>query len=414
MVFRMPTTSLLPLVMLLALDAPATSRPDDAGFIRDWLLLGPLYYDPLWPAGEPELDRASLPREPALAPRPGQAAMLGGKALAWTAHHAGDAVVDLAAATHTTDTRFAYGYAVAYLVTERAMPDARLRLGSNDLAKVWVNGRQVIRTTRVGNLVKDRDGAVVPLKKGVNVVVVKAVNDEGAWQLAARLVAPGGAPLRDVFVALRPDGAGERTRPDAEGFVRDWLVLGAATYQPRPYAQGQVARQQIAGEASLRAREGELVWAAGQPLKWHHYRAPTSVIDFNQYALTTAKDTVPPYRWEPNKTIFNPLGYAATYVTAPRDLRDLTVKIGVNDQGRLYIDGKPVVEWDHPGALVKDVAGARVSLSKGVHRLVFKVINAGDNWQGCVRFVDGAGRPVTDLEVSTTPPPTPEELAARD
>ena len=44
-----------------------------------------------------------------------------------------------------------------------------------------------------------------------------------------------------------------------------------------------------------------------------------------------------------------------------------------------------------------------VTLKKGVNVLVLKVVNEENNWQGSVRFMDKAGKPVTDLKIETKP-----------
>ena len=35
--------------------------------------------------------------------------------------------------------------------------------------------------------------------------------------------------------------------------------------------------------------------------------------------------------------------------------------------------------------------------------LVFKVVNEGGGWQGCLRFKDKSGQPVKDLKLKLTP-----------
>jgi hypothetical protein len=95
-------------------------------------------------------------------------------------------------------------------------------------------------------------------------------------------------------------------------------------------------------------------------------------------------------------------------------MRDVSARIGANDHGKLWVNGRVVVTKNEAGALVKDAASGKTSLKKGLNVVVFKVVNAGDNWSGCVRFTDKAGAPIKDLEIRTTPPLTPEELAAVD
>jgi len=42
------------------------------------------------------------------------------------------------------------------------------------------------------------------LKKGVNVVVFKVINEQNSWQGAMRLLDKAGAPLKDLKIKLVP------------------------------------------------------------------------------------------------------------------------------------------------------------------------------------------------------------------
>jgi hypothetical protein len=44
-----------------------------------------------------------------------------------------------------------------------------------------------------------------------------------------------------------------------------------------------------------------------------------------------------------------------------------------------------------------------IRLRQGINVLVFKVVNEGGDWKGCLRFVDQAGRPAQGIQVSLKP-----------
>jgi hypothetical protein len=50
----------------------------------------------------------------------------------------------------------------------------------------------------------DADKGKVTLKKGVNVVVFKVINEQNSWQGAMRLLDKAGAPLKDLKIKLSP------------------------------------------------------------------------------------------------------------------------------------------------------------------------------------------------------------------
>jgi len=392
------------------------ARPDAEGFIRDWLVLAPIFYQGLWPAGEPEVDRQSLPGEARLRPSAGATVRVDAATLTWKPAQTAGYDLDLAANTGLSGEALKYklAYAVTYVVSGSRVKGARLRVGSSDLVKVYWNGKPVISHRGTRSVGKDQNAALVDIDKGVNVLVAKVINDEREWGLAARLVMAGGAPVPGLSMATTGDGKGVQARPDAEGFVRNWLVLGPIPYATRPYAEGQLAKKQVPNEEKLQPKAEQRTWVNTGELPWKVYKAQDFFIDFDAFQKTMRNYTPPARVEKHNDTLFRALGYAATYVSASADLVGVTAKIGANDHGLLYVNGKEVVRSDVPGALQKDRASGTVTLRKGVNTLVFKVINAGDSWSGCVRFVDRQGKPLTDLEVTTVPPLTEEQRLASD
>ena len=81
----------------------------------------------------------------------------------------------------------------------------------------------------------------------------------------------------------------------------------------------------------------------------------------------------------------------------------LTLKMNSNDQGKVYLNGKELVKFTDTRTLEKDAedSATNVTLKKGLNVLVLKVINEENNWQGSVRFLGAAGKPVTDLKIET-------------
>ncbi len=142
---------------LLAQAADAPLKPDDRGFIRDWLLLAPIQL-----AGEntgaDEIDKQQVPNEAALKPKAGDNVTIGGKALKWRAVKAKDYFFDvneLVGGMHENVT----AYAVAYVVAAKDVTGAQLLMGSNDQGKVWLNGKEVLKFAETRTLDPDTDKA---------------------------------------------------------------------------------------------------------------------------------------------------------------------------------------------------------------------------------------------------------------
>ena len=92
-------------------------------------------------------------------------------------------------------------FAVAYLVTLIDAPeqinDVSLKIGSDDYAKVWVNGEQVVKYNEKcrGGAPDSNTSYPFTLKKGVNTVVFKCVQISGGWEIYARLIDKDGNRL---------------------------------------------------------------------------------------------------------------------------------------------------------------------------------------------------------------------------
>ncbi len=92
---------------------------------------------------------------------------------------------------------------VAYLRTKIVSPKeqkARLELGSDDGVKVWLNGQLVHQNNAVRPVQLGQDKVDVTLKEGVNVVLVKLVQDAGQWAMAVRLRTPDGSKLEGLKI----------------------------------------------------------------------------------------------------------------------------------------------------------------------------------------------------------------------
>jgi WD40 repeat protein/serine/threonine protein kinase len=179
------------------------------------------------------------------------------------------------------------------------------------------------------------------------------------------------------------------------GFLQDWLILA-----PIPLAVGQtgadgVDREQHPDEAQLRPQVGDSV--AGQELVWRKYRAENAFIDFNAFLGFIDFKAFLGRTYERN------VAYAACYVHSDADRADLELRVGSDDQAKVYLNGTEVYKSLRPRRLVLDQDSVRVSLRRGTNVLVFKVVNEQGAWQGCLRFVDLQGLPAQGLRVSATP-----------
>jgi hypothetical protein len=176
--------------------------PKAQGFLRTWLLLLPLPFAAKETSRQ-ALDRPQLPDEAQLRPRTGDRVLVGGQPWVWQEYRWPEAVVELIEVLgRAADNSVAY--AVCYIESEQARDGLWLQVGSDDQAKVYLNGREVYRN-RVPRPLSALDTVgPVELKQGINVLLFKVVNEAEGWKLCARLVDEAGRPAEGLNVKLTP------------------------------------------------------------------------------------------------------------------------------------------------------------------------------------------------------------------
>ena len=178
-------------------------------------------------------------------------------------------------------------------------------------------------------------------------------------------------------------------KPDAEGFIRDWLVL-APLANPDGSGADALDKKQFAEEASPAAKAGAVQKVAGKELAWAKVASANFYVDFKELHPSQSEQVI---------------AWAVAYVVCAAEKPGLTLKMNSNDQGKVYLNGKELVKFTDTRTLEKDAEDTAddVTLKKGVNVLVLKVVNEENNWQGSVRFLDKAGKPVTDVKIETKP-----------
>jgi hypothetical protein len=170
--------------------------------------------------------------------------------------------------------------------------------------------------------------------------------------------------------------------PDAEGFIRNWLVLAPIAIEGESGA-AEIDRDFLRGEATAKPKAGDRVG----DLAWTAHQTTDYFVDFLQSFGKVRGEYV--------------AGYALAYVVADEDMK-VTLALSTNDQGKAWLKGTPVFKFAETRTLEKDTDKIEVALVKGQNVLLIKAINEVNNWQACARFLkDGA--PVKNLKISLAP-----------
>ena len=193
-----------------------------------------------------------------------------------------------------------------------------------------------------------------------------------------------------IGLALLPAhaAAADGLRPDAEGYIRHWVMLAPVALRDGETCAEALLKEQIKDEAALRPKAGDKVKVAGKELVWQNISASTNYFDFNE-VLKSIND--------------HAAGYMVTYIECEKEMPDVIVAVASNDQGRIYFNGVDIYAFTEARPLMLDADKGRVTLNKGVNVMVFKVTNEQNSWQGAMRFLDRAGAPVKDLKIKLSP-----------
>jgi hypothetical protein len=194
------------------------------------------------------------------------------------------------------------------------------------------------------------------------------------------------AVLVVAFLSAMLPSTPQASSPDAEGFIRNWLVLAPIPIDGESGAS-EIDKDFLKGEATMRPKADDKVTVGGKELAWKAHQTSDYFIDFLQAFGKERGEYV--------------AGYAVAYVVADAEMK-VTLALSTNDQGKAWVNGKEVFKFAETRTLEKDTDKIEVVLTKGPNVLMLKVINEVNNWQGCARFLKD-GVPVKNIKVSLAP-----------
>jgi hypothetical protein len=189
-------------LFVLAIPAIADEKSgvNDEGFVQKWLVLAPipLKSDENGAAGN---DREAIKDEAKLKPKAGDKVKVDDKDFEWKEHTAKEHLLDFNAILGA-QTEDAIGYAVTFITSPDDMK-VKMKTGSDDQCKVWLNGKEVFKFAEPRPADKDQDTTDVELKKGVNVLVVKVVNEKIDWSFCVRFTDKDDKPITTLKSATK-------------------------------------------------------------------------------------------------------------------------------------------------------------------------------------------------------------------
>ena len=192
----------------LAADNDKTYKPDDEGYIHNWLITEPIKLSE--DVSEHSEDQEKPVFEKPFAkkdhsPKAGDKLKAGDQEVAWAAKESTEPILDLAAAFEGKENEGCMYLGVAYVMAPQEMKDVKLSIGSDD-SSVWkLNGKEVIRIYAGRDCEKDTDQSpALTLNKGANVVHFALTQGNGPTAVVARFIDKEGKPVKDLAISLSP------------------------------------------------------------------------------------------------------------------------------------------------------------------------------------------------------------------
>lgn len=193
-------------VAALGADARAqgkTYKPDDEGFIRNWLLLDAIFLDDNASNHSEEaqaeyFDKEHFKGQLAVMPKAGDKVKVEGETLAWQEEEADDYAI-----MFDGDNSLFLG--VAYIHCEKDISHVTLSIGSDDSSVWWLNGKELIRVFAGRAVEQDQNQSdPVTLKAGVNVLKFAVINGNGPTGACARFLDKNENPITNIKISLTP------------------------------------------------------------------------------------------------------------------------------------------------------------------------------------------------------------------
>ena len=190
--------------------------------------------------------------------------------------------------------------------------------------------------------------------------------------------------------------AATAAKPDADGFIRRWLVLEPIN-KPNPtntvftdsYLRDAFGKEYYKGQFTTVPVDGQKVKVEKQTLKWH-------ALDSEKYNLKLFR-----FAEEKSEQVYGVLFWAVTIIDCEEDIKDVRLAVGSNSASMWWLNGEEALLLSGDRRMVKDDGmSPRLTLKKGRNILRGAVINGPGMSDFCVRFIDEKGQPVKNISIN--------------
>jgi WD40 repeat protein len=172
--------------------------------IKQWLILAPIALAS-GQSGAYGLDIEQIQGESQLRPRAGDVKSVGSKEFKWKEVDLKDSVLDFDAILGQV-TPNSVAYAVCYIQSEEEQRGLQMLVGSQDEAKVYLNGKEVYKAALPhGTVAVQEPVPGIVLLAGLNTLVFKVVSETQFWKGSIEFKDAQGNQVKGIKVTLDPE-----------------------------------------------------------------------------------------------------------------------------------------------------------------------------------------------------------------
>jgi len=271
----------------------------------------------------------------------------------------------------------AYVHVYVYSPTARS---AKLRLGSDDGIKAWVNGVNVITKDRYGGWVKDQFTTDISLNFGWNQLLCKVSQEGGDYRFSVQLTDINGRTFDDLIYQLN-DPAEHGGEAD---YLRSFLLNGFYQDTSDNFWEYLTTNYLGVNEGSINPDEGDV---NGDNI-WTIYDSGNPYLNLDEYSENADYGAIYAFVRV----------YASTQTTCQ-------FWMGYDDGARVWLNGNEVLFDNRYGGFEADMTKVNVTLQTGENRLLIKI----SEWMGdsgfSARFCTLDGGAVSSLTYDPEPKP---------
>ncbi|HEX8021028.1 hypothetical protein [Mucilaginibacter sp.] len=184
--------------------------------------------------------------------------------------------------------------------------------------------------------------------------------------------------------------------PDAEGFIRRWLLLEPINKPNRSntvftdsYLRSAFTTPYFQNQFTGVPKNGEKVKVESQELTWHALESNNFNVKLFRFATGLKKPT------------YGVLFWAVTVVNSPREIKNVRLAVGSNSASMWWLNEKEAILLSGDRRMVMDdCVSPHLTINKGKNIIRGAVINGPGMSDFCIRLLDEKGMPVKDLTIS--------------